>query len=108
MRYLFYKCKTGQVLRRCWPEDLIEKCVWENCTREIGSEAASKLPPDRMHIVGVLDHFKPDVVVAFGDVAQKALEFVGVELVHAPHPAARQGDVAQRLRAIGELLCART
>jgi hypothetical protein len=109
-RYLFFRCKTGQQLKRAFPDALIERVAWENCTTQIGSEASSKLPPDPAHIEAVLRHFRPRAVIAFGCVAIEAVGPIVASIglpspvIPSYHPAARHANVVNDLRIVARMV----
>lgn len=108
--FLFWGCLTGRRLQATLGETYCDEIVWEECSREMGSSASSKFPADMQHIRQVISKHKPNVVIAFGQLAKDALMQIyesGTQdyvLLLAPHPAARQGDVLQQLRNLRKLL----
>lgn len=112
--FLFWGCLTGRRLRATLGEDYCNEIVWEECSREMGNSASSRFPADLKHIQQVIAKHKPDVVIAFGQLAKDALLQIYQATPHltqkiftlllAPHPAARQGDVLQQLRNLRKLL----
>ncbi len=100
--FLFMGCLTGKRLRAVFGEELCNQIVWEEISPEIGGHSASKFPPDPAHIERVLRKHAPDVVLCFGKLATNGVLATlsnpelrdlphGFDLVHGPHPAARNG-----------------
>lgn len=96
---LFRGCKSGRVLRKVFG-DLCDDIIWEEASREIGGHAASIFPADLPHMRAVIDGVEPRVVLAFGKIAGDAMKVIHAELdiapmdvIYAPHPAARHTTV---------------
>lgn len=108
---LFAGCKTGRTLKTVFGQ-LIEDITWCEASTVIGGYAASAAPHDPDHLREVFFRHKPDVVIAFGLIAQKGVDEVlplcapplTVSVLKAPHPAARGGEVLSRLIAIRDQL----
>jgi hypothetical protein len=97
-RLLFFKSVTGQRLKAAF-SDMCDRIIWEESSCHVGCESSSKFPADPVHINAVLDHFKPDVVLAFGTVAKEALRDIArVAVIAAPHPAARHPSARRELQ----------
>jgi len=92
---LFAGCLTGRRLKAALGEELCNKIIWEECTREIAGNPLYVPAPQPDHIRQVLQTEKPDVVLAFGKVASNAVSLVVSEnpfkcvFLTALHPAAR-------------------
>lgn len=108
-RLLFCGCLTGRRIISCFGEDLVKHMIFEETTREIAGDARTILPPDPEHIRGCLENHRPKIVLAFGDIARKAVLPVwsacmpaeeGDILLFSPHPAARQADTVAKLQAV--------
>lgn len=98
-RALFYGCRTGINLRKCFGE-WCDRMVWEEASREIGGHAGAAFVADPIHLRAVLDELQPVAVVAFGNIAWCALQplvIAPATLIRAPHPTARQGDTLRNL-----------
>jgi hypothetical protein len=102
---LFMGCKTGRVLMDVFDEDWVNSIVWEEASPEIGNHSSSVFPADIAHVKGVMDKHQPQVVLAFGKVAQEAVAGAwSGKVIKAPHPCARGSDtLAQIQRARTEL-----
>ena len=105
LKYALFQSFTGHRLEQVFGEE----CMgwnWDNASPQIGSHASSCFPPDPEHIKSVLDKHEPDVVLAFGRVAEKALRSIGgdFKLISGPHPAARGADVISRLECMAQEL----
>lgn len=110
MRYaLFAGCKTGRNLKKAFGEELIDRIVFEETTREIAGDPKTIFPADLKHIAACLAHHKPKIVLTFGKIAKDALLEcnlpVALIFIHAHHPASRNPgswktltDAAQKLR----------
>jgi hypothetical protein len=106
-RTLFAGCRTGARLAAVFGDDWINRIVWEETSRDIGDRPAAVFPPDFDHMRGVIEDVRPSVVLAFGKVAGRALEFLkpaGVAIIKAPHPAARGAGIREALVAAWESL----
>lgn len=105
---LFAGCKTGRVLSRCLGEDLCERIIWEESSKDIGGHSSASFPADLAHIAECYEEFKPDVVVGFGRIAADALIALREEyqippsviFLSAPHPAARHVGVEDEIRQL--------
>lgn len=93
---LFRGGRTGKLLRQHLGDDLVERIVWEESTKQIAGTSSDAFPPDIEHIAEVIARHQPEHVVGFGKVAccgiQSALtQLPGVKLeTHfLPHPCAR-------------------
>lgn len=103
-RYLFGGCLTGRRLRDAFGDDLCDRITWENVSPRIGGKAFECFGVDQAHVDACMDHFKPDVVLRFGKVAQGANACNAAFIIDAPHPAARHAGVMDELRASAEAL----
>lgn len=107
---LFMGCVTGRRLKSAFGEELCDAIVWEETTRVIAGDPKTILPAQPEHIRAVLNELKPAAVLALGAIAAKSVFAVMSDCQHkailitAPHPAARQADVMQRLRDAGKQL----
>ncbi len=105
---LFAGCKTGKVLTKGLGQTLIDKIIWEESSKDIGSHSSSVFPADLAHIAECYEEFKPDVVVGFGRIAADALIALREEyqippsviFLSAPHPAARHVGVEDEIRQL--------
>jgi hypothetical protein len=106
-RFLFYKSPTGKRLMDAFG-GLCDSIVWEEVSPQIAGESSGCFPADLDHMMKVLMHHKPDIVLAFGRLAREAMASYGYEfeLICGPHPAARHATVAVELRAMAERLLA--
>ena len=103
-RLLFAGGLTGKRLRSAFG-NLCEQIIWDEASREIAGVSSGICQPDLAHIKNVLDTYKPNVVVVFGNIARDAVvPLWSGELICLPHPAARQADVMDRLRQGAERL----
>ncbi len=105
---LFAGCKTGRVLNRCLGEDLCERMIWEESSKDIGGHSSASFPADLAHIAECYEEFQPEIVVGFGRTAGDALVALREEyqiptkvvFLSAPHPAARHQGVEAEIRLV--------
>jgi hypothetical protein len=106
-RLLFYRSLTGRRLKAAFG-DLCDSIVWEEASRRVGDKSTSKFPADPQHVVAVIEHFKPSIVLTFGSIALNgvlaALPLFAAktspcrfEVISAPHPACRNWQVTRDL-----------
>ena len=83
------RSRSGQRLARVFGM-FWDEVRFGNTTAKVGEGPNSQLPPDLDHIKKMLENEKPDIVVAVGLQAEKAMkvEWSGPLLV-MPHPACR-------------------
>jgi hypothetical protein len=112
---LFAGCLTGRRLRAAF-RSLCDEVVWEDAGPAVCGSPDVYCPPDRAHILAVLDRHRPDVVLCFTRCGQDAVEAAcrawggpTPVFIAALHPAARGADTVQglldaaaRLRAVKE------
>lgn len=104
-RFLFAGCKSGRVLKQVFG-DRINSIVWEEASPQIGGHSSACFPADVEHLQRALDEVQPDVVMAFGKIAEAGLRgmFRADRLLIGPHPAARDPNTLPKLRAMAETL----
>jgi hypothetical protein len=85
------------------------RITWDNASGQIAATASGAPPADLAHVRRLLETRKPDVVVAFGRMAQNAILAMGTlrprfnwrgHFIAAPHPAARRADITARLTEV--------
>lgn len=106
-RLLFMGGKTGNVLMSIFGNDICNKIIWEESSKEIGGFAASKFPADISHLFEIMEIHKPDIIIGFGNIACRGLQKVvpsGISLIQTIHPAARQATVYKDLNHAKETL----
>lgn len=97
---LFAGCTSGRNLKATFGWGLCQQIEWEEASPEITGIPNVKVPADPAHINAALAHHNPDVVICFGRIACDAVQDLWKgPIVLAPHPAARQPDNMDRLRA---------
>lgn len=102
---LFSGCLTGKRLKAAFGEDLCKQILWEEASREIAGNARKVCKPDHAHIAAVLERERPDIVLAFGQMAGAAVAGLWHgPLIYAPHPAARQAYITHELRRAAQKL----
>lgn len=103
---LFAGCRTGKMLMEIFGPKWIPEMVFEEASRDIGAHSASKFKHDPGHILKVVREVEPDVILAFGKVAEDAVASVmwgrqgngSPTRIYGPHPTARGGDTFFRLQ----------
>jgi hypothetical protein len=103
---LFAGCKCGRMLREGLGDKLCDAIVWENASKEFGDLSSASFPPDLKHLYSRIREEQPQIVIAFGKVAQEGVDKVSsgiaqhcaVRIIECPHPTARAADVLPKLR----------
>lgn len=97
---------SGKRIKQCLP-DWYQHIIYENSSPRVMSHSGACPTVDLPHVRCVVANVKPNVIVAFGDVAGNALHRLrwhdGCGIV-TRHPVAREADVTERLREVNELL----
>ena len=106
MRFaLFRGCKTGRMLKKAFGEELIEKIEFEETTRQIAGNPREIFPADLEHIRKALELHKPTIVLAFGEIAHKAVQPLWQgKYIHAHHPASRAAGSWENLLSAAKQL----
>lgn len=100
---LFRGCITGRRLKSSFGEELCDRIIWEETTREIADNPKTIFPAQPEHIRNVIETHQPQVIVAFGRIAAEAVQPIwNGRLFLAPHPAARQSTVIRDLENIAK------
>lgn len=100
---LFGGCLTGRRLLAAFGQDLCDRIIWEEASPEIAGDAKTIFKPDHEHIRTVIGAEDPGLVITFGRMAFAAVDrHCNVELIRAPHPAARRADTVARLRSAAD------
>jgi hypothetical protein len=92
---------TGRRLLSMIPDNQDVRVV--NASPKIGNNVSSKFEPNIDHIKKCVEHYKPQVVCACGQMAQKGCEIAKIKYIPAPHPAWRAlskkqaGEIKKRL-----------
>lgn len=100
---LFAGCKSGRVLKKVFGEELCERIIWEEASREIGGQSSACFPADIAHIKARIEQEQPDMIISFGKIASSGVEAALRQIpglwshIHAPHPAARHPSVMAEL-----------
>lgn len=104
-KFLFMGCLTGRRLQGAFGEELCSEIVWEETSRNIGGASNSVFPADEQHIEKVIEKHNPEIILAFGKVAQNGLwcKSRGVPVFNFPHPAARGEKSLQDFQQRAEL-----
>ena len=105
IRYcLFAGCVSGRRLKAAFG-GLCDEIIWEEATHEIADNPRVVLPPCERHIHAALDEYNPDIVITFGRVAGDAVAKIWpAKIIRCCHPAARQSDTIQKLKAAADEL----
>lgn len=103
---LFSGCLTGKRIKSAFGS-LADNIIYDECSKEIADNPKTICKPNPDHIKRSLIKHEPNIVIAFGNHAYKALLPFSMYydmIIKSPHPAARQPDTIQKLRAIPELI----
>lgn len=101
-RYLFCKSLTGRRLKAAFG-DLCDSIVWEEASPQVGGRSSSAFRADIQHIKRLVDHHQPEVIIAFGKIAQDgvwrsmAIQRRSFMLFGTVHPAARGNGTVRTL-----------
>lgn len=101
--YLFLGCLTGRRLQAAFGEQVCDRIIWENVSPRIAGKASQCFGVDWAHVAEVNLHFKPDIVLLFGKVAQSA-QIQAPHIIRGPHPAARHFGIVDELREMAHEL----
>lgn len=102
---LFAGCVSGQRLKAAFGPDLCKRIMWEEASPVVTGRANEAPSADPDHIRACLETDRPDIVIAFGNLAINGVRPLwNGRLVTAPHPAARQPDVPRRLSVAADEL----
>lgn len=102
---LFSGCLTGRRLRSALGEDLCDQITWQEANPTVATDPKKYYAPDPNHIRAVLDFHKPDAVICFTRAGEAVLRSLcSCAFYAAPHPAAQQADVMEKLKAVAEQL----
>lgn len=113
---LFSGCITGRRIKTAFGDDLAFSIIYDECTKEIADNPKVILKPDFEHIANTIKRIKPDVIITFGNHAYKAVTSMyesgaifyhtvpTCKIIVSPHPAARQPDTLDKLKAVAEKL----
>ena len=85
----FRRCHTGVRLKRAIPENINTRII--NASPLVGKKSSANFKPDREYVKRMCKEIDPDIILACGVNAKKAVE--GLELtvpvIKMPHPAYR-------------------
>jgi len=105
---------TGKRLIKYLGEDLFRQIHWENISPKIGSKSSSHFPADYKHIKKIINKFKPQVIILFGNLAIQTFDrFPNFDSLDFPddlcifqltHPAARSSDIPNELQTLKKQL----
>ena len=113
--YLFMGCLTGRRLKNAFGTSARHDIIWQNASPKIAGKSNGVFPADVPHMLRIIEHFQPKIVIGFGSVAVpplRRMKDAGApwHFVQAPHPAARHAtvpqelaDAARRVREFSEL-----
>lgn len=96
------KSHTGKRLSEMIPENCEYFVI--NASKNIGTHADSKFPPDIEYITNWWNEIQPEIVVACGKVAQEGCDKANIEHIKAPHPAWRalSKEITENIRKMVE------
>lgn len=66
---LFLGCLTGKNLQKAFTWDVCADIIWEESSKNMGGNSASKFKADPEHMKAVIEKHHPDVIMVFGKVA---------------------------------------
>lgn len=104
--FLFMGSLTGRRLKSAFGEELCDDIIWEEASKDVGSVASHCPPADPEHIKDCIQYFKPNIVLAFGNVAKDGvtcslfLAPSSFDYIEGSHPAARHATVISELKAM--------
>lgn len=102
-RFLFFRCRTGQVLRQVFSDGWCDRIIWENASPQIADRPSGCFGYDVDHIRSAIDKHMPDIVLAFGRVASngvlqvEAMGYNRLKVINGPHPAVRGRAIGTQL-----------
>lgn len=103
-RFLFRESLTGRRLSQAFGE-LCRDIIWEEVSTEIGGASSAVFTSDIEHMCSVLNHHRPNIVLAFGRIASDAMQSIECDgadapykVIYGPHPASRHQSVTSDLR----------
>jgi hypothetical protein len=115
-KLLFSGGTTGRRIKEVFG-DLADNIIWDEVTKEIADNPKIICKPDNEHIINTIERVKPQIIIVFGNVAQKAVSDLSegnIELrkrlrknrifLAAPHPARRDKNILNNLRSFAEEL----
>lgn len=105
IRVMLARSLSGERLRAAFG-DWFAKIVWENASPCVAGESDGSFAPDTAHVNAAIVSIEPQVVIAFGVQAARAIyssDWWGRTIL-SPHPAARSGDIGRQLRMACEAL----
>jgi hypothetical protein len=101
---LFAGCVSGRRLKAAFGE-MCDAIIWEEASPEIAGDPKTICLPVPRHIQCALEHHNPDIVITFGKLAGDAVaKLWPAKLIRVCHPAARQPDTIQKLKAAADEL----
>lgn len=103
MRYMLMQSTSGRRLRAALGE-VCHEIVWDNASPIITRRSDGRPLADLAYVSALLAAMGPDLVLAFGQVAQAAVRDTGWAgpVFAAPHPAARGSAVQGQLAKLGQ------
>ncbi len=97
---LFSGCLTGRRIKAAFGDELLKTIYFEEASRDIAGDSKTICLPDYDHINRVLEQRQPRVVLTFGRVSFDAVSLCwSGRIIRIPHPAARQADTVEKLKA---------
>lgn len=82
---------SGARLKRLL-DGIDENIIFENASPEIGSTSNSCFPADQQHLKNLIRVYKPHLVIACGEIAQRGIKEINVpssRIIETPHPSWR-------------------
>ena len=98
IRRMLAQSKAGRTLRAVFGDE-VDRIVWENASPRVAGTPNGSFSYDVKHVNAAIANIKPDVVIAFGVQAKKAIMascWTGPTIT-APHPTASSSNVGKQL-----------
>jgi hypothetical protein len=88
-RYELSHSHTGIRMKEMFPDNY--KVIVTNASPKMGKKSSDCFPPDIRHLKRVIKRTKPDIILAAGRMAQKAIDEIqpSCKVMKVPHPAWR-------------------
>jgi hypothetical protein len=105
IRYaLFAGCISGRRLKVAFGDELCDRIIWDETTREVADNPRTILPVDLNHISDRIQDTHAEVIITFGAIARDAVDQIKLPfhrgagtIINCVHPAARGPDTMLKL-----------
>lgn len=82
-RMLFMGCLTGRRIEKVFGDLMQEHSfIFEEASAVVTLQSHSKPPHNTQHVRSVIERYSPDVIIAFGNCAQRAVREIGAAKRH--------------------------